>query len=54
MTLELFHYRESLRNLTDTQISFAHNLFRGCPNVLKLCIEHGSNTAVLWEKFQND
>ena len=36
------------------QISFAHKLFLNYPIVLKFCTEHGSDTAVLCAKFQND
>ena len=36
------------------KISCAHNVFSGCLIVLKFYTEHGSDTAVLWAKFQND
>ena len=40
--------------LKSHEISFAHNLFLSCQIVLKLCTEHGSDTAVLCAKYQND
>ena len=36
------------------EISFARNLFLGYSIILKFCTEHGSDTAVLCAKFQND
>ena len=39
---------KSLENL------LAYNLFLTCPFILKFCIEHGSDAAVLCEKFQKD
>ena len=36
------------------EISFAHNLLCGYPIVITFCTEHGSDTAVLCAKFQND
>ena len=36
------------------QIPFAHNSFISCQIVLKFCTEHGSVTAMLCTKFQND
>ena len=36
------------------EISFANILFISYPIVLKFCTEHGSDTAVLCAKFQND
>ena len=32
----------------------AHNLFLNCPIVSKFCTEHGSDTAMLCAKFQNN
>ena len=40
--------------LKSREVSFAHNLFRKWPIVLKFCTEHGSDTAVLCATFQND
>ena len=37
-----------------SEISPTHNQFLKCSIVLKICTEHGSNTAVLCAKFQND
>ena len=31
-----------------------HNYFYGCLIILKFSTEHGSNTAVLFAKFQNE
>ena len=36
------------------EISFGHNLLLSCTVVLKFCTEHGSVTAVLCAKYQND
>ena len=36
------------------EVSFAHNLSLNYPLVLKFCTEHGSRTAVLCSKFQNN
>ena len=33
---------------------FAHDLFLCRPIILKFCTEHGSDTAMLCAKFQND
>ena len=35
-------------------ISLAHNVFLSGPIISKFCIEHGSDTAMLCAKFQND
>ena len=40
--------------LDSREVSFTRNLFCNYPIVLKFCIEHGSDTAVLCAKFQND
>ena len=40
--------------LKSRENSFAHNIRFSCSIVLKLCTEHGSVTAVLYVKFQND
>ena len=32
----------------------AHNLFCGCPVILKFCTEHYINIAVFYKNFQND
>ena len=39
---------KSLENL------LAYNLFLTCPFILKFCIDHGSDAAMLYEKFQKD
>ena len=36
------------------KILFAHELFLSYPITLNFCTEHGSGTAVLCAKFQND
>ena len=33
------------------EVSFAHNLFRSCPIVVKFCTEHDSDSAVIWANF---
>ena len=40
--------------LKSREISFVHNTRFNCPIILKLCTEHGSDTAVLCAIFQND
>ena len=40
--------------LKSHEILFAHNLFISYLIALKFCTEHGSDTAVLCAKFQND
>ena len=37
-----------------TQILSIHNIHFSCPIILKFCTEHGSITAMLCAKFQND
>ena len=45
---------ETHGKLKSREISFAHNLFINYPIVLNFCTVHGSITAVLCAKFQND
>ena len=45
---------ETYLKLKSHEISFAHNLFISNPIVLKFCTEHGSDTAMLSAKFQNN
>ena len=45
---------ETHRELKYHQILLAHNLFFSCPIILKFWTEHGSDTAMLCTKFQND
>ena len=42
--------------LKSREVSFAHNLFRSSPIILKFCTEPGSDTTILFIniKFQND
>ena len=47
-TLKLILNSDLAKNL------FAHNLFLSCSIVLIFCTEHGSDTAVLWAKYQKD
>ena len=50
-------YRISVQNssqLKSREISLVHNIGVICPIVLQFCTEHGSYTAVLCAKFQND
>ena len=50
-------YRISIQKSSQTQISWNlvyRNLFHGCAIVLKFCTEYGSDTAVLYAKFQNN
>ena len=47
----------SVQNTSQTQsrkILFIHNIHLDNSIILKFCTEHGSNTAVLCAKFQND
>ena len=39
---------------TSHEILLAHNFFVSCPIFLKFCAEHGSDTAVICTKFQQD
>ena len=53
----LVQYKPSVRNASyskSREISYDHNLFLSYSFVLKFCREHGSITAVLCAKFQND
>ena len=53
----LWHYRISSKTqlkCKSREIPFAHILFFSCPIVLQFCIEHGSATAVLCAKLQNN
>ena len=43
-----------LLKLKILQILFAHNSCLNCQIILKFCTEHGSITAVLCAKLQND
>ena len=45
---------ETHLKLKSRDISFVHNIRFHCPIGLKFCTEHGSDTAVLCAKFQND
>ena len=36
------------------KISFTQNIYLSCWIILKICTEHGSDTAMLCAKFQND
>ena len=45
---------ETHHKLKSHDISFVHNSFLSCSIISKFCTEHGSDTAVLWTKFQND
>ena len=45
---------KSTRNISVTEISFAQDTYFGYLIILKICTEHGSLTAVLCAKFQND
>ena len=45
---------ETHLDLNSREVSFAHNLLLSHKIVLKSCTEHGSITAVLCTKFQND
>ena len=45
---------ETHPKLKSREISFVHNVRFSCPIFLKFCTEHGSITAVLCAKFQND
>ena len=45
---------ETQLKLKSREISFVHNFRLNNPIVLKFCKEHGSITAVLWAKCQND
>ena len=51
---DIEHPSETHIKLRSREISFAHNSLRNCQIVLKYCTEHGSITAVLCAKFQND
>ena len=42
------------RKLKSHETLFACNLSHRCPIILKFCTEHGSGTAMLCAKFQND
>ena len=44
----------SLRNSSQGQMLFPHNLFLICSVIVNFCTEHGSDTAMLCAKFQND
>ena len=45
---------ETYLKLKSREVSFAHNVFRNCPVILKFCTSHDSDTAVRCSKFQND
>ena len=49
----IWHHKTHLK-LKFCKISLVHNIHFGCSVFLKLCTEHGSDTAVLCAKFQND
>ena len=49
-----WQYGKSLQNSSLSQISWRHNLFLSSPIILKFYTEHGSDTAMLYAKFQND
>ena len=51
---DIWYPIETHLKLKSREISFAHNLYNSCRNVLIFGTEHGSNTAVLSAKFQND
>ena len=48
------HPSEKHHKLKSREISFSDILSFTCPIVVKVCTEHGSDTAVLCAKFQND
>ena len=50
----LLQYRICFLKLKSHEFSFYHNLSFSCQIILKFCSEHGSTTAVLCAKFQND
>ena len=45
---------ETHLKLKSHEISFIHKICRSCLIILKFCTEHGSDTAVLFAKFQDD
>ena len=45
---------ETPPKLQSRKTSFVNNICFSCPSILKFCTEHGSVTAVLCAKFQND
>ena len=44
---------ETCLKLKSREISFVQNIHFNCQMVLKLCIEHGTDTAVLCANFEN-